>query len=257
MNTDRHAAGTFCWAELVVHDVARAKDFYSQMFGWTYLESALPDGSIYARAQIRGRDVGAMQQLQAREGDRTRWSLYVEVPDVDAAAAAVIAHKGAVISQPIEAMRYGRMAVCRDPGGSTFSLWQSREHTGFEVMDEHGAPCWFELASHDLTVASPFYAAVLGWNLKPSRNGDRPYLEAFVGDKNVGGMLLIDPAWGEIPTHWSHYLQVDDTRQSVALARSLGAKILVEPKLVARVGTMATLRDPQGGKINLITFEKR
>ena len=51
----------------------------------------------------------------------------------------------------------GQMAICADPTGAVFGLWQADEHVGAGVENEHGAMTWFEVNTRDSAAAREFY----------------------------------------------------------------------------------------------------
>ena len=50
-----YAQGTPCWVDLQTSDQDGARAFYSGVFGWEFLEQPMPDGPVYAMAQLGGR----------------------------------------------------------------------------------------------------------------------------------------------------------------------------------------------------------
>ena len=56
--------GTFSWAELATSDADAAKAFYTNVFGWEYRDSPIPDGSVYTTAVRDGKDVAALFALR-------------------------------------------------------------------------------------------------------------------------------------------------------------------------------------------------
>ncbi len=56
---DRHAPGTFCWAELATTDQDAAKRFYAALFGWTSVDHPIGPGDFYTMFQISRAHVGS------------------------------------------------------------------------------------------------------------------------------------------------------------------------------------------------------
>src|SRR5947209_7448731 len=85
----KYAPGTFCWTDLSTTDQDGAKQFYSQLFGWTAVDNPVGDGVVYSMMQIDGKDVAAIspQPPQQREaGVPPLWNSYVCVESADGAA---------------------------------------------------------------------------------------------------------------------------------------------------------------------------
>jgi hypothetical protein len=55
---------------------------------------------------------------------------------------------------------------------------------------------------------------------------------------------------------WLPYVTVDSVDARVEKARALGATIAMEPMSIPNVGRMATIVDPLGGVIAMITYEE-
>jgi predicted enzyme related to lactoylglutathione lyase len=55
-----------------------------------------------------------------------------------------------------------------------------------------------------------------------------------------------------LETGWQVYFGVSDVAGAVAAALAAGGVVLIEPEDVEEAGTIATLRDPQGGVFSLL-----
>ncbi len=118
-------------------------------------------------------------------------------------------------------------------------------------MQTHGAFSWMELHSGDNARAKEFYKGLLGWSTEEMEMPGATYTVIANGEDKIGGF----PPFGTDTPRWLPYVTVDDVDARVETARSLGATILSEPMSVPGVGRMATLADPVGGVIALITYE--
>jgi len=61
--TPTFAPGTFCWLELGTSDGEAAKQFYTELFGWTFEDHPMGPGMVYTMLKQDGKDVGALYQL--------------------------------------------------------------------------------------------------------------------------------------------------------------------------------------------------
>jgi len=121
-----HAAapgfGRFCWNELMVHDLARAKAFYSQSLGWQFEPMPLADGRTYWIIKVPGQPdpVGGIFEMiePAHKGMPEQWVPYVAVDDVDQRLKTSVAAGAVVCMEPIDIAGVGRMAALRQPGGA-------------------------------------------------------------------------------------------------------------------------------------------
>lgn len=251
--------GVPSWVELATPDLAAAKAFYGRLLGWDCTEEASDDpGVTYVMARKDGRSAAGMMQLtedMSSSGMPPTWTTYIKVDDVDATVGAVQPAGGSVLQPPVDVLDAGRMAVIADPAGAVVGLWQPNRHIGAEVVNEHGALTWNELVTDDPAAVAPFYEAVLGWRAEavPMDEGEYTLFHVAGADRAIAGAL--PPTAGGMPNVWSVYLDVDDAASTVARAKELGGEILLGPTTMPGVGTMATLRDPQGAVFSVMTPE--
>ncbi|MEP3048438.1 MAG: VOC family protein [Roseibium sp.] len=118
-------------------------------------------------------------------------------------------------------------------------------------MQTHGAFSWMELYSGDSAGAKAFYTGLLGWETEDMPMPDAVYTIIKNGEEKVAGF----PPMQSDEARWLPYVTVDDVDARIEKAKSLGAKVLSEPMTIPGVGRMATICDPVGGVIALITYE--
>ena len=105
------------YVELPVADVAAAKAFYEQAFGWSLTQF----GPTYAATLTGDTDIG----LQGDAADATRAPLpVIDVDDLEAALAAVEAAGGGIV-RPIFAFPGGRRFQFLDPSGNEIACVKS------------------------------------------------------------------------------------------------------------------------------------
>jgi hypothetical protein len=254
-----HLPGAFCWAEVATTDPRAAKSFYGGLFGWKFRDQPAGAFGVYSMCALGGKDLAGLYELapKLREmGVPPHWMPYVSVASADAAAAKIRAHGGTVQQGPFDVMEVGRMAVCQDPTGATFSIWQAKAHGGASVMGENGTPCWFELATKGVARAERFYREVFGWSVKASSIPDMPYHEFTPpgAEGPQGGLMELRPEHGPVPPHWLIYFTAADCDADAAKARKLGGAVRVPPMDIPHVGRFAVLADPAGASFAIITL---
>jgi predicted enzyme related to lactoylglutathione lyase len=80
MAKPNHPAGTFCWFECGSKDAAKAKPFYTQLFGWNAADMPMPGGGgTYTILQGGGEDLAGLYQMSGPqfEGVPSHWLTYV------------------------------------------------------------------------------------------------------------------------------------------------------------------------------------
>lgn len=114
--------GDFGWCELLTDDVDTARDFYTEVIGWTTEVMDIGMGP-YTVLKAGDRPVAGMMGKPAEAaGAPTAWTTYVTVDDVDARAAKVAAAGGAVLTEPMDIPSVGRMAIIQDPTGGVIGI---------------------------------------------------------------------------------------------------------------------------------------
>lgn len=111
------------------------------------------------------------------------------------------------------------------------------------MSDFHGLPCWYELATNDLTGAQAFYGALFGWVITDSQTPGMTYLLAKADGAMVAGMMQ---AVAPQPVAWQIYYAVDNCDATVDQAKALGAQVFVPPSDIPNTGRFAVMADPQG-----------
>ena len=238
-----YAPGTPSWVDLASTDIPASIAFYGGLFGWEAVDQG-PDAGGYHILQKDGKAVAGLGP-QFAEGAPPNWATYVSVADVDATVGLVRDAGGTVFVEPMDVLDAGRMAVCADPTGAGFSLWQPGAHKGAELANEPGAFCWNELNTRDTETAAAFYGAVFGWKGKTSEGMD--YTELQLDGKSIGGMVdITDRVPAEVPAHWMTYFGVESCDGAVAKVQELGGSLAVGPFDMPGVGRFAVVADPQG-----------
>ncbi|HVW44930.1 MAG TPA: VOC family protein [Amycolatopsis sp.] len=249
MERTGYEPGTPCWVDLAEPDVDASVRFYAQLFGWQAADQGADMGG-YRICTLRGAAVAGIMPQQ--QGAPPAWITYISVTDTDLTAKAVTSAGGQVLVGPIEVPNTGRMALCADPTGAVFGLWQPRPFVGAELVDEPGALTWNELTTRETAAAVAFYRAVLGWDADTRQSGPLCYTEWKSGGRSVAGMMPMDGRWpADTPAHWMTYFLVADTDATVAKAAELGATVVV-PASDIPPGRFAVLADPQGATFSVI-----
>ena len=245
-----YALGMPCWTDLGTSDAAGAQAFYGSLFGWTF-DVGGPELGGYTRCLRGGRAVAGL--MPGEEGAPASWNTYFAVADAEATADRVIRAGGKVVAGPIDISDLGAMVVALDPVGNSFGMWQAGSHLGAELVGEHGAMVWQELATRDLPSAESFYGEVFGFDSDViEARGGAAYRVLKVSDVPIGGILQMTDAWPDgLPSQWMTYFLSDDAGQVAAHAADAGGRAIVAP-FDSGYGTVAVIQDPQGATFAVI-----
>jgi predicted enzyme related to lactoylglutathione lyase len=266
---DGYIPGVPCWIDTSQPDPEAAVDFYRGLFDWEFEDVMPPDSpGKYFIARIRGGDVAAVGSVPEGAPPTAMWNTYVWVESADETAAKVKDAGGAVVMDPFDVMDAGRMAVCADPEGAVFCVWQAKEHKGARVVNEHGSLNFNGLNTRDPQSAKPFYGSVFGWETLGLNGGfemwtlpgygdylerDNPDLRKQMAEAGapagfVDVVAAINPIGddqADTPAHWNVTFAVDDADAIAAKATELGGTVVAPPFDAPWVRT-TVLADPQG-----------
>jgi len=273
---DRYIPGVPCWADTSQLDPEAAVAFYRGLFGWDF-EDVMPADAPghYFTARLHGGDVAAVASAPEGAG-RAWWNTYIWVESADDAAAKVREAGGSVLEEPFDVFDAGRMAICADPEGAPFSVWQAGRNRGAGVVNEPGSLNFNNLHTLDLEGAQAFYGAVFGWDLIGVRDGFLAWALPAYGDfleertpgmrENMRSMGAPDrfeevvasvaPIPADQPDtfpHWGVTFAVDDADDIAARADKLGGWVVVPPFDAPWV-RMTIISDPQGATFTASKF---
>jgi predicted enzyme related to lactoylglutathione lyase len=116
-------ANPFVHIELHTGDLARAKTFYSGLFGWNLQDLPMAGGSTYTMINVGEGTGGGMM---GDPGTPPHWLAYIGVEDAVAATAKAKSLGATVVQDVMEVGDYGWMSVLTDPTGAVFALWQAK-----------------------------------------------------------------------------------------------------------------------------------
>ncbi len=173
-------------------------------------------------------------------------------------------------------MGAGRMAVCSDPEGAAFCIWQAKEHKGAQIVNEPGSLNFNALNTRDTEGAKSFYGKVFGWEMLDLLRGGGMWRLPGYGDyleqrdpglrerMAQGGapegfedvVATINPITDgqhHVSAHWSVTFAVDDADATAARATELGGQVVVAPFDAPWV-RMTVITDPQGATFTASKF---
>ncbi|MGH8995287.1 MAG: VOC family protein [Acidimicrobiales bacterium] len=252
---DNPPFGAPCWTDLWTSDVEGSRRFYSELLGWEALEPNADFGGYFmftrAGVPVAG-GMGASEDLAADD----MWKVYLATDDAEKTVAKGKEAGAQVVYDAMEVEGLGIQAGLLDPSGAQFGIWQPLRFPGFTVLNEDGAPSWFELHTRDHAGALAFYRDVFAW--ETTTVGDTDEFRYAVArragmDDDMAGIMDGSGylAAGE-QSAWAIYWDVVDAKATTAKAASLGASVVHEAEETPH-GVLATLRDPTGAEFRLRT----
>jgi predicted enzyme related to lactoylglutathione lyase len=116
------SASSIVWFEIPVDDPARAKKFYSGLFGWKI--KAFPGMDDYWHIDTGGGDDSPDGALMGRKNPEHTITNYIAVTSLDKSVARLEKLGGKICMPRTAVPTMGYFAICQDPDQNTFALWE-------------------------------------------------------------------------------------------------------------------------------------
>ncbi len=243
--------GVPCWIDLFTTDPDASIAFYGELFGWVG-ESAGDEFGGYINFELDGRRVAGAMRNDGSAGMPDAWNIYLSTDDADVTAKSAMDHGATVFVPPMPVGDLGSMMVMADPGQAAIGAWQPGTFPGFGVLDEPGAPSWFELHTRDYDAAVTFYREVFAWDAHVA--SDVPefrYTTLGEGEEQRAGIMDAQAFLPEgVPATWQIYFEVVDADATLARIVELGGAV-VDPAEDSPYGRLAGATDPTGARFKL------
>ncbi|MCW5253422.1 MULTISPECIES: VOC family protein [unclassified Streptomyces] len=247
----RRVPGTPCWVSLMVHAPGAAREFYGELFGWEFRPGPQQLGP-YERALLDGREVAGIGRLPLDRELPVAWTPYLAAGDVDRTAEAVRLCGGTVGVGPLDAGGAGRLAVCCDPAGAVFGVWQAGERFGAAATGVPGTPVWNELVTFEAAPVAKFYESVFGFVRDPAGSPDAERVvlrldgRAVADVRGAGEALRRDRG-----PYWVTSFEVDSLDTAMERVLRLGGRLLAPARDGGR-GRTVLVADPEGARFALL-----
>ncbi len=252
--TELRLDGKFIWADLFTTDIARARDFYTGLFGWDWrqISSPRPYGIFYqddiAVAGLALRDPPDSGQTYGT------WVYYASAGDVPAVEAEFVERGGDALLPRRSMPERGEFAILADPDGAIVGVLRSSTGDPGEFQAAVGEFIWYQLFTSNLDPAAELYQTIFGYDVYEDEDTPQivDYLLASQGYTRAGIGLLPENS-KSVPT-WVGFVRVENVASSVAEAERLGGKVLLPPAQERLGGDIAIVADPEGTPIGLLRW---
>lgn len=123
---DKMSFGGFCWNELSTPNIQAAKDFYSRVLGWQFVDHDMGD-MTYTMIKNGDKEFGGMWQIPKDKQKEIppHWLSYILVKNVEETLKKAT-DSGAKTIMPVTGITdFGRFAIIQDPTGAHIAFWES------------------------------------------------------------------------------------------------------------------------------------
>lgn len=261
--------GVPSWIETEQPDPGAARAFYTELFGWAYEDR--PGG--YTIARLGGREVaGLIEAGRQPGGEGAGWNTYISVDDADGTVKRVRDAGGRILAEPEDVGPAGRSALCVDPQGARFGLWQPGMRLGVQATNEPGAWNFGNLHTSDPQASTAFYSTVFGWSLDEVGFGTMIRVPGY-GDHLASttdpdiherqGSVGVPPGFADavgwlIPgdagerAHWHVAFTIADRDAAVEIVERSGGTVVSSEN--TEWSRDAVVRDPWGAEFTVSQF---
>ena len=122
--------GSIGWLDLTVPNAGSVRDFYAAVVGWDHTPVPMRDGAdeyedfCMMPPGSEAPVAGVCHARGTNAGLPATWMIYVVVANLDTSVAACTGCGGHVVLGPKDMPGHGRYAICRDPAGAAFGMFE-------------------------------------------------------------------------------------------------------------------------------------
>lgn len=253
--------GNFIWYELLTPDQPASESFYAGLLGWQYedMDAGAPGYRVLKAGETYVGGLFKLTDEHLAEGAHPFWAGYVEVADLDAAAAKIEPAGGKILMPKTEIPGVGSFVFLQDPQGAMLYLMQSNPNDSSKAFSTHepvqGACAWNELMTSDQAASKAFYAEVCGWHHAETMDmgpmGDyHMYKCSEQSDFLLAGMMAKPD---EVPvSSWTYYFRVPDIDNAAAYVTANQGTMMMDPMEIPGGEYAFSAVDPQGAVFSVV-----
>lgn len=224
-----------------------------KLFGWEADEPDPEFGGYFIFNRDGHPVAGCMGDMGDMPANDT-WKIYLDTSDITKTVELAEAAGAQIVAPPMAVGDLGIQAVLIDPTGTNVGAWEAKSFPGFTVLNENGAPSWFDLHTRDFAGAVGFYSSVFGWTINVIGDSDEFRYSTMrnpEGEDDLAGIMDAVSFLPEgRPALWSVYWEVADVDAALSQIESLGGSVEVGARDTP-YGRLAAAADPAGARFNL------
>jgi len=241
--------GQFFWRDLMTKDVAAAKQFYGDLFGWRF-ENTRRGDRPYVLASLANVPIAGIVDISGIADADPQWLSYLSVSDVDKSVAFVQAAHGKVLVEPRD-LPIARVAVVTDPDGAPLGLAQLRHSIPDSSHPSEHQFFWQEYLARNTDQALSFYKGLAGYEsvLLESRLDIDYYV--LRSTRGRAGLFRLPTQIVDVQPNWLPYVLVSDPAPFAARVAAIGGRVVVPAAPERRNNSLVVIADPGGAVLAL------
>ena len=237
--------GKFVWRDLMSDDIPAVKKFYSELFGWTYLNNTGKENG-YTVILHDGKPIGGIFELKNVEASHrySQWISYVSVAEMNQAVNYTKSSGGSIYREPFELPNRGTVSFVFDPERAVLGFVKSSSGDPKDGEPVYNEWLWTELWTNNVDSSVNFYTGLFGYNEKKfdTKAENKYYVFEKEGKPRAG---LVKIPFENVRPHWMPYIAVKDPSEIVKKVEQLGGKVYLGTNGIIG-NNAAILADPSG-----------
>ena len=245
--------GDFHWCDLSAYNVERAKNFYGELLGWRFTETAQPDGAPYHIAWTDDGESAGLFAMPVKFRDMgmpSFWMSYIQADDIDRVVERARELGGKVEFGPQDFGAGAAIALIRDPLGAGFTVYQGEDLSPRQDNAHPGHLAWNVLHVSDASAVAGFYERLFDWQILPDPSAENSYsIRNAIGAPISAIYVQSDVERGGYQ-YWGVFFAVRDLDEAKARLSELGGTVLSEE--TTATGRVLAAQDGDGAAFFLI-----
>ncbi|MCH2195019.1 hypothetical protein [Kordia sp.] len=232
------------WHELITPDLASSKSFYSNLFGWTYVDTN-SKGFKYTIIYNQNKVIGGMTEIKSAQNSTWISAMPLSNEELNKRIKSVMSNGAKVVLPPVKIPGKGKQVVFEGNMGEEFCLMSTNSFSELQDTSKiDGNWIGIELWSDDPVKSSDFYQNAFDVNTVKSEYDNKPYWSFILNETTVAGMLK-NPITNQ-SSQWVPYIRFTAINSLVSKVKELKGYTLLAPNQKIRDGKVAIFQDPSG-----------
>ncbi len=243
--TNEFHPGKFVWWDLMTYDIPSVKKFYSELFGWTYLDVGESDND-YTVVLQDGKPIAGMFKLRDVDPKQgfSQWISYLSVADMNQSINYVKANGGKIYREPFDLPNRGAISFIFDSQQAIIALVKSSSGDPVDQDPVYNRWFWTELWTNDVDNSIKFYKELCRYNNRIfDTRADNKYYVLENENRPRAGIVKIP--FENVKPHWMPYIAVKDPSEIVKKVEQLGGTVYLSTEGIAG-NNAAIIADPSG-----------
>ena len=235
----------FIFADLSTYNVTVAKQFYTNVFGWSFYNE-----DDYHLALSKSKTICGVYETPQKFKDMNMpsfWMSYIQVNNIQSTVNKV-KELGGIVELVDLSLPIGKIALIRDPLGAGFTIYEGHKLNS-RYHNTPNAMIWNELFVSDVNKVKSFYESLFNWSIKLEEN--KRYIIENSASKPIGAIQEVSNSVKGNKEYWSVYFGVNSLEDIKRSVMKYNGNLLYEDN------NMVVLEDPFGAFFHAVSIYKQ